>query len=89
MMMRRCLDDRELTGSPGRGIAYDGKVVEKQLGVAALTADSSPERQFAAASQGYRAGTDRSGFDLGRPDQIGRPTVRASRSHVLNFPVPE
>jgi hypothetical protein len=68
VMMARRLNHRELTGPPGRGITHHGKIVQEQLGVAALAADAGPERKLAPAPQGDLTGSDCPRFDLWRPD---------------------
>jgi hypothetical protein len=50
VMVSRGLDNRELAGSPRRGITYNGKVMEKQLGMTTLSTDTRPEWKFAPAT---------------------------------------
>jgi len=45
------LDDGELARTPRGGIPDHGKVMEKQLGVTTLTANSSPQRELTAAPE--------------------------------------
>ncbi|MGA7860615.1 MAG: hypothetical protein WCB19_02005 [Thermoplasmata archaeon] len=51
VMMPGGLDHGELARTPRGRIPYHGKVMEEQLGMTALTANPSAQRQLAAAPE--------------------------------------